>query len=300
MMHHEAGVRTVVAGGRPQIGPMQGLAGSRGAQIYQAADLDTDIFLAEEINVTVTADLPNDQDFDFRVDVATFNLRDQIRRDENFPLQFAYEAADCRIFYTPQTFNNYAALWQYAADAIWTNPKLCVQGSTNQPSAGNITDTVGPTAAEKASWVGRRSGTDSFAAEEKRSPSLSRIHGAHGLDFDIAGKIGALCPIGRPGFCGRDLVCVRSPYCDPRTYQFFPAIPQCQIPCGQRCPSQTTCQLQLGNICLAGNAITAEGCRRTKTVGKSRPPVGLPNQPQSKPPHKARSVVDFIVKGMRG
>ena len=102
MMHHEAGVRTVVAGGRPQVGPMQALAGSRGAQYYEAADIDSDISLAEAINASVTADLP-DRNIEFRIDVADFNLRDQIRRGENFPLQFAYEAADCRIFFTLQT-----------------------------------------------------------------------------------------------------------------------------------------------------------------------------------------------------
>lgn len=301
MMHHEAGVRTVVAGGRPQVGPMQALAGSRGAQYYEAADLDSDIALAEDINATVIPDLPN-RNFEFRIDVASFNLRDQVRRGENFPLQFAYEAADCRIFYTPHTFNNYAALWQYAADAIWTNPKLCVPGSTNQPSAGNVTDKVGPTAAEKASWVARRSEGDFPAVEEKRTASVSRIHGLHGLNYDIAGPpAGTNCAHSPKNYCG-DNICVPSPYCDPRTGQFTPKLPQCQIKCS-KCPRSiqgqpTTC---LAGFCQMANAPTsAQKCLSSRTTTQKKVPVGLPNQPQSKPPTKARSVGDLIIKGLRG
>lgn len=53
------------------------------------------------------------------------------------PLQFTYEAADCRIFLTPNTFNNFTNLWHYAADAIWTSPGLCVQGSTGFATSGS-------------------------------------------------------------------------------------------------------------------------------------------------------------------
>lgn len=57
-------------------------------------------------------------------------MRDQIRKGEEIPLQFLYEAADCRIFFTPSTFYNQTALWKYAAEATWTKPQLCVKDST--------------------------------------------------------------------------------------------------------------------------------------------------------------------------
>lgn len=307
MMHHEAGVRTVVAGGRPQVGPMQALAGSRGALYYEAADLDSDISLAEDINVTVISDLPN-RNVDFRINVAGFNLRDQVRRGENFPLQFAYEAADCRIFYTLQTFNDYAALWQYAADAIWTNPKLCVPGSTNQTSAGNVTDKVGPAAAEKASWVVRRSEAVPHAVEGKRTASVSRINGLHGLNYDIAGpSAGTNCAHSPKGYCG-DNICVPSPYCDPRTGQFIPNLMQCQIKCSNNprsiCPRSIEGQpiaCGPGGFCQRKNAPTsAASCRLSKTTTQRKVPVGQPNQPQSRPPTMARSVGNLIMKGLRG
>lgn len=162
-MHHEAGVRVVVAGGRPETGPMQGAGGSRGASIYYTYELDGDIQFAQEVLEDSIFDdetaspsfLPNrTTELSVQVTYASINLRDQVRPNETVPLQFAYEAADCRIFYTPSTFYNYSALWQYAADAIWTNPSLCVSGSTGFASpVGVQSDLNGPSPSSSAGTV---------------------------------------------------------------------------------------------------------------------------------------------------
>jgi hypothetical protein len=153
MMHHEAGVRVVAVGGRPSVGPMQAPSGSRGARDYTTDTLDANInfvqgLLANQSSPEVTF-LPNrTQALNVFVTFADINLRDQVRRNETIPLQFAYEAADCRIFYTPQTVYNYTMLWQYAANAIWSKASLCVQGSTGFATTGiNETDFVGPPSA---------------------------------------------------------------------------------------------------------------------------------------------------------
>ncbi|KAF7508487.1 hypothetical protein GJ744_009200 [Endocarpon pusillum] len=150
MMHHEAGVRTVVAGGRPTYGPMQAPSGSRGAEEYSfgypsgfPGDLDADIEVAIQLNSSTSEPLAT-QEENFWVTFASLNLRDQIREGGNVPLQFVYEAATCRIFYTPQTIFNYTNLWTYAADATWNKPELCVQGSTGYALDGSVTDTNGP------------------------------------------------------------------------------------------------------------------------------------------------------------
>ncbi|RDW66343.1 hypothetical protein BP6252_09978 [Coleophoma cylindrospora] len=156
MMHHEAGVRVVVAGGKPSTGPMQAPSGSRGARLYTTDTLDANIGFAQSVlefnNSPDSNFLPNRTEaMDVFVTAAFINLRDQVRRGETIPLQFAYEAADCRIFFTPQTVYNYTALWQYAADAIWTKPSLCVQGSTGFATTGtNKTDFVGPISSPSA------------------------------------------------------------------------------------------------------------------------------------------------------
>jgi hypothetical protein len=142
MMHHEAGVRVVAVGGRPTTGPMQAPGGTRGAVIYDTDNLDGSIStvqtILQENNSPQQGFLPDRSNTgDVYVTYASVNLRDSVRKNETTPLQFAYEAADCRIFYTMDTIFNYTALWQYAANAIWTNTSLCVANSTGFATAAN-------------------------------------------------------------------------------------------------------------------------------------------------------------------
>ena len=127
-MHHQAGVRTVVAGGRPEPGLMQAVGGSRGAEAYDAIALDEDIEFAESVNGSLV--LP-DRSAAIYVGYASFNLKDSVRQGETVPLQFLYEPATCRILYTTRTVYNYLNLWNYVVDAIWQNPSLCIAGTAN-------------------------------------------------------------------------------------------------------------------------------------------------------------------------
>lgn len=136
-MHHYAGVRVVTLGGQPRTGPMQGASGSRGARVYDTTALDSNIDLVQRLLAGKPDDsadvhfLPNRTEaLDVYIVEATVNLRDQVRPGGSTPLQFLYDAADCRIYFTPQTATNMSALWLYAADAIWSNTSLCVEGST--------------------------------------------------------------------------------------------------------------------------------------------------------------------------
>ena len=145
LMHHQGGARTVVAGGRPEVGPMQFASGSRGAQSYYNLDLDADIEVAQILNSSI-APLPQDSsDIDFYINYAQFNIKDSIRKDENFPLQFGYEAADCRIFYTTWTVYNFENLWNYVIDVFFRNPELCINGAANLTSPVAGTNQTGPT-----------------------------------------------------------------------------------------------------------------------------------------------------------
>ncbi len=143
MMHHEAGVRTVVAGGLPRSGPMQAASGSRGAQLYGVDSIDRDIGVAQAINETTENILP-DRTQSMLIDYITINLRDQIRKDQDIPVQFLYDAADCRIYYTVDTFLDYSKLWTYAANAIWSDSKLCVPGSTGYASRSSNPAAIPP------------------------------------------------------------------------------------------------------------------------------------------------------------
>lgn len=53
--------------------------------------------------------------------------------DSKTPLQFLYEPANCRFFYTPQMINTPELVWKYAVGATWTDAAhFCVQGSRVQ------------------------------------------------------------------------------------------------------------------------------------------------------------------------
>ena len=64
------------------------------------------------------------------------NLRDSLRRDDDSqtPLQFIYEAADCRMWFTAPMINDVTVLWKETADTVWKGKK-CVQGSTGDKSS---------------------------------------------------------------------------------------------------------------------------------------------------------------------
>ena len=167
MMVHQANVRTVTVGGIPRSGPMQAASGTRGARAYSGDELDYDILWAQSTNVnnaSANASLPRLDD-GYR-DSGVFqlftgvNLRDQVRRDDPDPLQFRYQAADCRLYYTLANVYNFTQLWHDAAAAMWTDNSLCVEGSLGYAEHGNATNLPPPKPESLASNV-KSNGTGS-------------------------------------------------------------------------------------------------------------------------------------------
>jgi len=72
----------------------------------------------------------------------SLNLQDSIPLDDDaqVPLQFVFEPADCRIFYTADMVQEQNAVWQYAHDVAWGG-KPCAWGSmgTVAPDSKNAT-----------------------------------------------------------------------------------------------------------------------------------------------------------------
>ena len=58
------------------------------------------------------------------------NSRDGIRKgdEDQTPLQFVYEPADCRIYYTPAMAVDQAAAWKTVADTAFNGINNCVAG----------------------------------------------------------------------------------------------------------------------------------------------------------------------------
>ncbi|EMR83496.1 putative peptidase s41 family protein [Botrytis cinerea BcDW1] len=293
MFRHEAGVRVVVVGGTPTTGPMQAPAGSRGARDYDTFTLDANIDFTQHLlqnqSSTDAIFLPNrTEQLSVFVYFADINLRDQVRKNEEIPLQFAYEAADCRIYYTPQTVYNYTNLWQYAADAIWKNSSLCVNGSTGYSSTSqNSTNFVGPSGgAEKTS-----TNITDYLASLTTSPIANFI--LQGLNDGLpAANEGAsrnapastkVIKCTTDEDCLNGKLCVNIPSCSGGK-----AISQCLRKCpaaGRLCPStKTKCtphstdgklgnQRLLKNICPpAGIAAKCESQTQLKTVNLNQCP----------------------------
>lgn len=139
----QVGVKFIVAGGHPVYGKMQAVSGVRGALAYDLDALTDDFTNVENFFPEFTPETIIGARNYYNIKIASFNVMDIIRRNQTFPTEFAYEPADCRIFYTPETFNNYTNLWHYAANALWGNG-TCVKGSAPD-HCGNGTTSVNGT-----------------------------------------------------------------------------------------------------------------------------------------------------------
>ena len=248
MMHHEAGVRTVVVGGRPEAGPMQAVNGAKGAAVWDNESLDETIDAVIEIDPTVASVMPN-RTYEFNLIYAGLNFRDQIRNGEYTPLQFEYEPADCRIYFTSETVNNYVNLWSNAADAIWKNSTMCVTGSTD-PSTVSSTGGVGATAAEQSAWTSSRLSppfTDSSAHDQTDKPTLTFQDGYPNDGDDgvaTAIKLGKQGCASNPKICNLDQVC--------KTDIFF------SIATGKQVGKLVECK----NECSTDKASQYHGCKQ--------------------------------------
>ncbi|GAB7362362.1 hypothetical protein MBLNU230_g2688t1 [Neophaeotheca triangularis] len=139
LMRQQAGIRTLALGGRPSRSPIQAVGGVKGTNNYpfsyilQAASLPFEIAHyhdAAYYNTTALADY-TDLPLWRAASTPNTNVRDGIRKgdDDQVPLQFYYEPADCRLFYTPEMAVDQSAAWRTVADAAFRGVEgLCVGG----------------------------------------------------------------------------------------------------------------------------------------------------------------------------
>jgi hypothetical protein len=135
---HVHGVRTVALGGRPMKAPMQAIGQVKGGPLAGFLDMML-------LNMT---GVPEDIEFvapptgykpPLRVDTVgewstnvRFNAANMVMPGDplgSVPLQFRYEAANCRLFYTWEMSRDITAVWKAAAGVAWEGAK-CVPGST--------------------------------------------------------------------------------------------------------------------------------------------------------------------------
>lgn len=179
----QGAVQQVVAGGKPETGPMQSVAGSKGAQVWywdDMYDLAAGVYVSlpeyqEQLNETDLGKLVFAQRPLMRTAwqangkaASSINLRDNIRMNDEgqTPLEFVYEAADCRVFYTPEMIRDVEAVWRKTVDARWGDAKkVCVEGSTGHKTSLSGGDpTVGQQQPKKKGSAMRLAGPDGVLA----------------------------------------------------------------------------------------------------------------------------------------
>lgn len=151
-MKTQVSVPQVAFGGRRQNGPVQGVGSVKGSQIlsfqtlygfytqaYQYAEPADQVVFEEAYGKLNASFLQAFNRAAVGADgkrSGSVNYRNSIREgDESVtPLQFVYEAADCRLFYTIETTLSQEAAWKAAYNANWGNGD-CVPGSTGHPSS---------------------------------------------------------------------------------------------------------------------------------------------------------------------
>ena len=145
------GVRSVAFGGRPREAAMSALGGVRGAQhwtlsliskyISAARQLvanspghDGSLLTVDELSRFEQLAPPSIEKMALRVDrhrQSGINFRNAYAEgNDNTPLQFAYESADCRLFYTAKNVVHPATTWEVAARVMFKGAP-CVHGSVN-------------------------------------------------------------------------------------------------------------------------------------------------------------------------
>jgi len=240
----QAGVRTIVAGGRPEPGPMQAVSGSRGARVYEATELDDDFsFVSEFISNDTAAQLPSRLDTGMWITTAGINIRDQVRANDPTPLQFKYQAADCRIYYTLDNVFNMTRLWRDAAAATWTDTSLCVPNSRGYPSALNTTSNLTPP--KRTTFIP--------TLDLDPDNAVALIGNNTGITASDAARSGEIKSCATP--CGHGRTCQPTQLkCGTKVVTVSACLPKCASTDKTKCPGTSECDY--GDVGLASKTNT--------------------------------------------
>ncbi|RMZ70259.1 peptidase S41 family [Pyrenophora seminiperda CCB06] len=155
LLKNQGAIRTIVIGGRPQPGPMQGVGGTKGAQVFAWDDIQIRMqavfFLGSpeqqkewnntDLGKTAFAkQLFKRSAYNAGQIAGGVNLKDNLRLTDTSgtPLEFMYEAADCRMWFTSKMVSDVTEVWKGVADRMFMGNGTmmgCVEGSTGAPSS---------------------------------------------------------------------------------------------------------------------------------------------------------------------
>ncbi|KAI9054514.1 hypothetical protein LZ554_001671 [Drepanopeziza brunnea f. sp. 'monogermtubi'] len=151
LMILQMNIKTTVVGGRPKTGTMQSIAGVEGAQVFplnqisQAAAASIILAPSDEQAALKSSELGVlAEGYALRrlsspANPGAVNGKNAFAAtDSKVPLQFLYEPANCRIYFTAKMLMSPEMTWKKTVDATWTDPdKFCVDGSVTVSSASS-------------------------------------------------------------------------------------------------------------------------------------------------------------------
>ncbi|SCO88942.1 uncharacterized protein FRV6_13070 [Fusarium oxysporum] len=146
LMTNIGGVRALPFGGHPNGQPMQIMGGVQGSQTLTFDNTATVVsavkavyretsekleFMTKEENERLMKVAPRPLDeFPIKLRSGQVNFLNAYQEgDHDLPLQFQYQAGDCRLYYTAENIYHPETIWKSAKEAIWGNGS-CVKGST--------------------------------------------------------------------------------------------------------------------------------------------------------------------------
>ncbi|KAL6708366.1 hypothetical protein ACN47E_003290 [Coniothyrium glycines] len=147
-MTKQAGVKTIAMGGRSNKKAIQAIGGVKGVNNYQFGFIQQvaqyAIRFMPSLNSSILkTDYSSDVPFNRASNGPGINVRDGLRQNDSSQtaLQFVYEEADCRLYYTPEMTVDITSVWKAAADARWSSNGKCVSGGNygQKRSAAEVT-----------------------------------------------------------------------------------------------------------------------------------------------------------------
>ena len=152
-MTKQAGVKTIAMGGRSDKKAIQAVGGVKGVNNYQFGYIQQlaqyAIRFTPSLNSSILRrDYYNDLPFNRASGGPGVNVRDGVPQNDTdgFALQFVYQEADCRLYYTPEMTVDITSVWKAAADAQWGDNGNCVAGGDygQKRSAHEVTTKLSP------------------------------------------------------------------------------------------------------------------------------------------------------------
>ncbi|KAJ4347917.1 uncharacterized protein N0V89_009289 [Didymosphaeria variabile] len=139
LMTQQGGVKTIAMGGRSNANKIQAVGGVKGANIFQWGFIQTYAAQAKQLNNTLRTSALKEYDVGKAVGRSYadgINVRDAVRLgdESGIALQFKYEEANCRLYYTAEMTVNAAAIWKAAANAQWKDSSKCIGNGGYYPS----------------------------------------------------------------------------------------------------------------------------------------------------------------------